>query len=72
MAGKNKRVLLYFCIGFIVVFMLYPAFAGELTHKWKSPSFSGIGASAHFLTIRIKSLLVRLKLKQRESLQQLK
>ena len=24
---------------------------GELTHKWKSPSFSGIGTSAHFLTI---------------------
>ena len=23
----------------------------ELTHKWKSPSFSGIGTSAHFLTI---------------------
>ena len=51
MAGKNKRVLLYFCIGLIVVFMIYPAFAGELIHKWKSPSFSGIGASAHFLTI---------------------
>ena len=51
MAGKNKRVLLYFCIGLLVVFMTYPAFAGELTHKWKSPSFSGIGTSAHFLTI---------------------
>ena len=25
--------------------------AGELTHRWKSPSFSGIGTSAHFLTI---------------------
>ena len=23
----------------------------ELTHRWKSPSFSGIGSSAHFLTI---------------------
>ena len=23
----------------------------ELTHKWKSPSFSGLGTSAHFLTI---------------------
>ena len=23
----------------------------ELTHRWKSPSFSGIGTSAHFLTI---------------------
>lgn len=25
--------------------------AAELTHRWKSPSFSGIGTSAHFLTI---------------------
>ena len=23
----------------------------EMIHKWKSPSFSGIGTSAHFLTI---------------------
>ena len=27
------------------------AASGELIHKWKSPSFSGIGTSAHFLTI---------------------
>ena len=25
--------------------------AGELRHNWKSPSFSGIGSSAHWLTI---------------------
>ena len=25
--------------------------SAELTHRWKSPSFSGIGSSAHFLTI---------------------
>jgi len=52
MVGKNKRVLLLLTLYvLIVVFLLYPAAAGELTHKWKSPSFSGIGASAHFLTI---------------------
>ena len=27
------------------------AASAELTHKWKSPSFSGVGTSAHFLTI---------------------
>ena len=27
------------------------AAGAELTHKWKSPSFSGVGTSAHFLTI---------------------
>ena len=52
MVGKNKRVLLLLTLYvLVVVFLLYPAAAGELTHKWKSPSFSGIGASAHFLTI---------------------
>ena len=27
------------------------ALGGELRHTWKSPSFSGIGVSAHYLTI---------------------
>jgi hypothetical protein len=68
MAGKNKRVLLYFCIGLIVVFMIYPAFAGELIHKWKSPSFSGIGASAHFLTIENQEFTRKAEIKaKRES-----
>ena len=37
----------------ILIFIGWTTFAkgGELTHKWKSPSFSGIGSSAHFLTI---------------------
>ena len=37
----------------LVLFILLPscALGGELEHKWKSPSFSGIGSSAHFLTI---------------------
>ena len=35
-----------------VLFLIpWGAFAGQLTHKWKSPSFSGVGTSAHFLTI---------------------
>jgi len=38
-------------IGVFVMFLTYSAYAGQLTHKWKSPSFSGVGVSAHFLTI---------------------
>ena len=45
------KVILYLCIGLVVVFLCYPTSAGELVHKWKSPSFSGIGFSAHALTI---------------------
>jgi len=45
-------LLVLFVIGY-VLFKLLPsyAFGADLTHKWKSPSFSGIGSSAHFLTI---------------------
>ena len=37
----------------ILIVFAAPAFANgaELTYRWKSPSFSGIGTSAHFLTI---------------------
>jgi len=36
----------------LMLFVLLPSsFGGELQHKWKSPSFSGVGSSAHFLTI---------------------
>ena len=37
----------------LVLFMLLPscALAGDMQHRWKSPSFSGIGTSAHYLTI---------------------
>ena len=38
-------------IGVLVMFITCVAYAGQLTHKWKSPSFSGVGTSAHFLTI---------------------
>ena len=68
MAEKNKRVLLYFCIGLVVVFLCYPSFAGELVHKWKSPSFSGIGTSAHFLTIENQEFTRKAEIKaKRES-----
>ena len=36
---------------FIIGFMPVELSADELTHKFKSPSFSGIGTSAHYLTI---------------------
>jgi hypothetical protein len=38
--------------GFIVTaFFAFSLGADEMVHKFKSPSFSGIGASAHYLTI---------------------
>jgi hypothetical protein len=45
---------LFFLFGCLITVMLMaPAvlFADEIVHKFKSPSFSGIGQSSHYLTI---------------------
>ena len=49
-----KSFLLGIFIGSIVVWFfmfMSPSHAGDLTHQWKSPAFSGQGYSAHVLTI---------------------
>ena len=54
----------------ILIFIGWTTFAkgGELTHKWKSPSFSGIGSSAHFLTIENQEFTRKAEIKaKRES-----
>lgn len=51
------KLLKWCVVGIIIIFaMLWylannPLAAGQLTHTWKSPSFSGQGYSAHVLTI---------------------
>ena len=35
----------------ILSFFVLPAYADEIVHKFKNPSFSGIGTGAHYLTI---------------------
>ena len=52
----------------IVVAWATNAASGELIHKWKSPSFSGIGTSAHFLTIENQEFTRKAEIKaKRES-----
>ena len=49
-----KSFLIGVVVGAFFAFMiafLSPSHAGELTHTWKSPAFSGQGYSAHVLTI---------------------
>ena len=42
-------LLLIFCVA---LFGLTPSvYADEIVHKFKNPSFSGIGTGAHYLTI---------------------
>ena len=38
----------------------------ELTHRWKSPSFSGIGSSAHFLTIENQEFTRKAEIKAKK------
>ena len=50
-----------------VLFLIpWVAFAGQLTHKWKSPSFSGVGTSAHFLTIENQEFTRKAEIKAKK------
>jgi len=42
------------------------ALGGELRHTWKSPSFSGIGASAHYLTIENQEFTRKAEIKSKK------
>jgi hypothetical protein len=45
------RVAGFLCIFFALVIFTNPLWADEIKHKFKSPSFSGVGTSSHYLTI---------------------
>ena len=51
---KESKLELITLIGIFVILVLGVSptvTADELVHKFKNPSFSGIGTSAHYLTI---------------------
>ena len=51
---KNKgqsEVIIIVLIVFVLSIVAFNINASTITHEFKNPSFSGIGASAHFLTI---------------------
>jgi len=48
---------------FIFVILTNPLWADEMVHKFKSPSFSGIGTSAHYLTIENQQYTRKMTLK---------
>ena len=63
-----KIAIFLISIGFIfmAVFFISVAFAGDLTHQWKSPAFSGIGYSAHVLTIENQEFSRKKALKEKK------
>ena len=62
------KVLSTLTILFFIGCVAWPTFveSGELTHKWKSPSFSGIGTSAHFLTIENQEFTRKAEIKAKK------
>ena len=45
------RIAFFLSIFFFLVILTNPLWADEIVFKFKNPSFSGIGTSAHYLTI---------------------
>lgn len=46
----NKQIITFFAV-FALLGIAGNVYGDELVHKFKSPSFSGIGTSSHYLTI---------------------
>ena len=53
MDREKQKILLFVCILGLanIVLISFTLGADEMTHKFKNPSFSGQGTSAHYLTI---------------------
>ena len=58
-----KHLFYIFCF---CVAVTSNAFGEGMVHKWKSPSFSGIGASAHFLTIENQEFTRKAEIKAKK------
>jgi len=57
------RIAFMLLIFFGLVILTNPLWADEMVHKFKSPSFSGIGTSAHYLTIENQQYSRKMTLK---------
>lgn len=52
--AAKTRIAIWFCFMGAILFLTILGqnlYADEMVHKFKSPSFSGVGTSAHYLTI---------------------
>lgn len=53
------------CLLFFILFIFTnPLWADQIVHKFKSPSFSGIGTSSHYLTIENQQYTRKLTIKE--------
>lgn len=49
--SKHNQMILVTSIMCVLIFFIGRLIADEMTHSFKNPSFSGVGTSAHYLTI---------------------
>jgi hypothetical protein len=65
-AAKTRVAIWCFFMGAIMVLMIVgqSLAADEMVHKFKSPSFSGVGTSAHYLTIENQQFNRKMTIKQ--------
>jgi len=57
------RITAGFIIFFLLAILTNPLWSDEMVHKFKSPSFSGVGTSAHYLTIENQQYTRKMTLK---------
>ena len=62
----SKIVGVLFLSTILVLWWCKETTAGDLVHKFKSPSFSGVGASAHFLTIENQEFTRKAEIKAKK------
>ena len=66
---KTDNIIIYkiagiLCLFFALLILTSPLWSDEMVHKFKSPSFSGIGTSAHYLTIENQQFNRKMTIKQ--------
>lgn len=66
---KTDNIIIYkiagiLCLFFAFLILTSPLWSDEMVHKFKSPSFSGIGTSAHYLTIENQQFNRKMTIKQ--------
>ena len=63
-AHPDDFELFMFGLMFLVFWMNSKLFADEMVHQFKNPSFSGVGTSAHYLTIENQEFNRKMSIKE--------
>ena len=64
---RHDEMLVWCALMFWIIFLVAFSFkvnADQMVHKFKSPSFSGIGTSAHYLTIENQEHMRKMTIKE--------